>query len=248
MDSLLLLGQDVDRLGEFLLREVAGCWGALSVGSDPASPSLIHKGDKTRPNEDALLIRKEGERWLLAVADGHHGQQTSHSLLRCLYDLPKLPRRLGQLSLALAALEMAPDNGSGSTLLVAVLNELTGDCWGISYGDSSVMTASSQVVTLRNIHNQSYLRGPGALAVDLGQPFEFRLAPGEKLLLFTDGVNECCYRSPERSVGEAHLQRLVNSSTGTESLARGLMEMSLAGVDGNAGGQDNVAIVAWSLE
>ena len=44
---------------------------AISVGADHDSPSLQYKGDLDYRNEDGLLAIEDGDRVLIAVADGH---------------------------------------------------------------------------------------------------------------------------------------------------------------------------------
>ena len=74
--------------------------------------------------------------------------------------------------------------------------------------------------------------------------FAFEAAPGELVLAFTDGINECHYRYPETSVSPQHLQSLLAEiGAEPERYARRLVEMALAGVGGHPGGQDNIALV-----
>ena len=59
-----------------------------------------------------------------------------------------------------------------------------------------------------------------------------------------DGIDQCHYRQPETSVTPRHLRSLL-AETGPEPsrYAQALVELALRGVDGNPGGQDNIALV-----
>lgn len=241
-----MIGRDYPDLGVFSQQCLGRTQGCVSAGKDPASPSFAFKGDKVCPNEDGLVVLREEEVWLMAVADGHLGHQSSHALLDGLAQLPKLPHRLGPLSLLLSAASWIEETGGGTTLLVAVANQRTGEVFGLSFGDSSLVTLGPSGAQVRNSPNQTYLRGGGPIEVETGVAFQFKLAPGELMLLFTDGVNECCYRDPYRSIRLQHLDELYKTyGTDAAQLTTKLMEIALAGVDGNPGGQDNVVVVAF---
>ena len=243
-----MIGRDYPELGSIFLDSLGRAHGCISAGRDPDSPSFAYKGSKESPNEDGLVILKEGDLWFLAVADGHLGHHSSHALLDGLAELPQIPSRLGPLSLALSAGEWVDDTDGGTTLLVACCDQKSGSVFGISFGDSSLVTLGPAGARVRNQLNDTYIRGGGPIEVEAGRPFQFQLAPGELLLLYTDGVNECCYRDPFRSVKLQHLEQLHEKFPGDSAqLTRGLMELALQGVDGNPGGQDNIVIVAWSL-
>jgi hypothetical protein len=70
-----MLGEAEARYGAYGLETLpsgrVAC--ALSVGSDPTSPAMAHKGNPAMPNEDALRAIDAGDRALLAVADAHYG-------------------------------------------------------------------------------------------------------------------------------------------------------------------------------
>ena len=242
-----MIGRDYPDLGVFSLQALDGVQGCISAGSDSNSPSFAYKGDKGLcPNEDGLVILKEGELWLLAVADGHLGHESSHALLDGLSKLSKVPPRLGPLSLALSSGDWIDETAGGSTLLVACCDESTGSVFGLSFGDSSLVTLGANGAQVRNQPNDSYLRGGGPIEVELGLPFQFQLSPGETMLLYTDGVNECCYRDPFRSIKLQHLDQVHEENREDPAgLTQALMKLALDGVDGNPGGQDNIVIVAF---
>lgn len=249
MERLILLGQDVPVLGQIVERSLARVSICLSAGADPESPSFAYKGSKDFPNEDGAVVLKDGPRWLLAVADGHMGHYVSHRLLEALHEsCASVPARLGQLSLWLSSEEWLQDEMGGSTLLVACHDESTGGVFGLSFGDCTLATVGPQGVAVRNKLSDTYVRADGPIPIEMGQAFQFTLAADELLLLFSDGVNECCYRDPHRSVQLRHIEELASGAGGDPSrLARALTELALTGVDGHPGGQDNVAVVAYTL-
>ena len=87
------------------------------------------------------------------------------------------------------------------------------------------------------------IRDQGGLDPELGHGFNFFFEDGELLAAYTDGINECHYRSPATSVGMPHLnQTFAKVGPQPEAFSRELIQLSLTGVDGNPGGQDNIAI------
>ena len=246
MQSLTLIGRDHPELGLVVQQTLGPVQACVSAGNDPDSPSFAYKGDKVCPNEDGLVVLNEGDLWLLAVADGHLGHQSSHALLDGLAGCTGLPNRLGRLSLLLASAEWLEETSGGSTLLVACVDAKSGQVFGLSFGDSSLVVLNSERARVQNELNDIYLRGGSPIEVELGRPFQFQLQPGERLLLYTDGVNECCYRDPYRSIGLKHLQQLHQQYPGeADRFTRALMDLALTGVDGNPGGQDNIVIITY---
>ena len=241
-----MIGRDFPDLSVVSLQQLDKTIGCISAGSDTNSPSFAYKGHKDCPNEDGLVVLKDGDKWLLAVADGHLGHESSHALLDGLAKLAKVPVRLGPLSLALSAGDWLEDTAGGTTLLIACCDNASGSVFGISFGDSSLVTLGPAGARVQNQPNETYLRGGEPISVEHGIPFQFQLSAGELLLLFTDGVNECCYRDPYRSVKLSHLEELyAKYSSDPAKLTEELMHLALKGVDGNPGGQDNVVIVAF---
>ena len=80
-----------------------------------------------------------------------------------------------------------------------------------------------------------------------GGPFHFRADPGELVLAYTDGIDGCHYRSPATSVQAHHIADIAEE-TGYDpfEVVSKVTALALDGVDGNPGGQDNIAIVASS--
>lgn len=250
---LLLLGESEANYGAYRLQTLAGgriaC--TLSVGADPQSPALAHKGDLGIPNEDGLLVIDGGNRVLCAVADAHYGAAASHILLRrldeILPEVPPTPAAL-QRALRMAALP-EPDATleSASTLLVAVLCRDIGAGFGFSYGDSTCLVVAGGPPRRRlNRVNDVYVNPtlPGTLAPQNAAFFDFDLRPDSLLVLFTDGVDRCHYQHAETSLGpEQYAAVFRDVGANPEAYARGLTEWALRGLEGHPGGQDNVAMI-----
>lgn len=248
--STLLLGRDHATWGEFTLVETGGgrSAAALSVGTDPTSPSMSSKGSRMYPNEDALLVVEDGSRTLVAVADAHHGHRASHALLEALSGrTAKVPTTPDELARSLAGLgPLTADPDSGTTLLVAIHDRETASGFGMSFGDSSVVLVDDAGARWINLRRPQYLRAMPELAIDPadGLGFAFRMPPRALLAAFTDGIDECHYRSPETSVGADHLASLfAKTGPAPRRFAAALVELALQGVEGHPGGQDNIALV-----
>jgi hypothetical protein len=252
-DTALELGRDHTRYGRYALGRVSGriLW-AISVGASPDSPSMGAKGDPRYPNEDGLLAVAAGDRVLLAVADAHFGREASHDLLDKLAEkLPPVPARpdeLADLVRGLAHWDSIPDYASETTLLIAVYDRATRDGFGLSFGDSTFAIVGEagvrQAIGPRGASYASPAR-PGSLNPDWADSFAFTGKPGDLLLAYTDGIDECHYGEPETSVTPQIMAELWRE-TGNEPevYVRQLVELALAGVDGHPGGQDNLAVVA----
>ncbi len=250
---ILLLGVDYPTLGEYALAlqadERTAC--ALSVGADAATMARAFKGDAAVPNEDAVLAIDTGERTLLAVADAHYGHAASHVLLQELdargSTLPRNVLELFDLVCAIGGTESDATDVSESTLLVAVLDRGRGVTFGVSFGDSSVVVAGRAPAVPRNVRHPVYVtpRVAESLHPTRGVEFEFAVTPGELVVAFTDGVDECCYRTPEASLQPSDIMAVaVSAKMQPEAFVAGLTELALVGVRGNPGGQDNIAIAA----
>ncbi|MEM7200487.1 MAG: SpoIIE family protein phosphatase [Planctomycetota bacterium] len=254
--ELLLLGAEHAAYGVIARRVQAEARtaGALSVGADRSSPSLVHKGDPTIPNEDAALAIDDGRRTLLAVSDAHFGHQASHVLLtrlaaRC-RTIPENPLQL------LALLQSCGEPGdravtaapSAATLVAAVLDRGTRHVYGASFGDSTLALVSERSGT--HILTQKAPRfvtpdNPTTLEPRVAQEVSVAAQPGDLVVVFTDGVDECHYGRPETSVQPEHLTDLARH-TGLDPAAfvDAVVDLALQGVAGHPGGQDNIAVVA----
>ena len=211
------------------------------------------KGSRMYPNEDSLLLVDQGELVFMAVADAHRGHQSSHALLSALAASgPAIPSSVRELEMCIARLAVPGCNpDTGTTLLAAVHNRRSGEGFGISFGDSSLVRVDADVATFLNLRRAQYLVPGPKIDPGEGLSFRFQARPGALLVAFTDGVDECHYRSPATSIGPRHLGALFDrTGARPRTFAEGLMRMALSGVDGHPGGQDNIALVvsAGTLE
>ncbi|GMU52092.1 MAG: hypothetical protein AMXMBFR33_12380 [Candidatus Xenobia bacterium] len=243
-----MLGRDESRYGEFSLVEpVEGVACALSVGSDPDAPSLAFKGDRAQPNEDGLLVGWEESRILLAVADGHRGQASSHLILARVADWPRVPANRGELALLSTGLTEPPWPGrSGTSLLLAVFDPRSGEGFGLAWGDSSLCLVGPAGARFLTRGNDKFLRGDAPCEPTWGEALSFQVSPDELLLAFTDGVNECHYQSPLTSVGADDLVNALRSGPSPAAVCREVTQSALRGVRGFPGGQDNLALIVAS--
>ena len=246
--SLILLGKDESRYGQYTSKTLQSCHAYLSVGSDRNSPSLGFKGDKSRPNEDGLLVRVEGARFLLALADGHFGNEASHALLERLYwhSFPESPM---ELALALEQIQSPELPARAGTTFLACVVDIEGNRgFGFSTGDSTLGLIEGGVFRSLTEANSKFFYFAKPLAVSEWQSFEFSLLELDALLLYSDGVNECHYRHPETSLQPSQVSALWELfGEQPEQFGAKLMEAALIGLLGQPGGQDNIALIVLPL-
>lgn len=251
LGRLRLLGEDYPEYGAVASTHVGSLAAvAISVGTDLTSPSLQYKGDNGTPNEDALCVIEAGEWAGYAVADAHFGQESSHLLISRLHDIwsrvrPTSAEHLGQMIEFLRTGERARTQ-SESTLLVVCYDRRTRSGFGVSFGDSSFVIASpGRPARMVNSHDDRFVSTVDRSSMLNGSTFRFETEPDDMLLAFTDGVDQCHYRRPETSVQLSHISEIVHGAPGDPlAVVDQLAALALCGVDGNPGGQDNVAIVA----
>lgn len=246
VSRLLLLGQDCVRYGDPYLVNLGTVSASLCVGSDRHSPSLAFKADPDQPNEDGLLVVQEGALTLLAVADAHFGVEASHALLSRMAKWVSIPDSSETLLEALLKMELPlVDSNSATTLSVVVANSESGQGFGWNVGDSSICVIKKDLE--HQVEATSHFLGW------TGEPWQkswfeectFSLESGDLLLLFTDGVNECHYRSPRTSITAGHIETLWHRlGRDPEQFVKYLTTQALDGVMGAPGGQDNIAILA----
>ncbi len=245
--SLCLLGHDHQVYGSVAAHSITErVAAAMSIGADSDSPSLVFKDDPDTLNEDALCVVTDGARTGIAVADAHFGPESSHRLIERLHErwVDGLPASSDELLLLLAAIGEPAMTGSETALLAAVHDGDSGVGFGWSIGDASlVIVGAGHDATPRNPRNHSYVSASGDDAVPIA--FSFKTQPGDMVLAFTDGVDECHYRHPETSLRPHHITEIVQASgNDPRRVVADLTQRALDGVDGHPGGQDNIAIVA----
>ena len=258
-EQALLLGEQHPRFDHFEVVTQAGGRSACTLCAGSAATPCKDLGDS--PNEDALLVIDEGARTLLAVADAHYGPRASHELLERLAlaadPLPTGPLALLELLPGLADVPAGPAQAaedessrdpSETTLLVALLDRADWSGFGVSMGDSTLLVLGlEEPPRTINRKDSAYAQAcsPDSLDPRRARDFSFDMRPGELLLAFTDGVDECHYRSPQTSVQLHHMESLhIRTGGGPAALVRELTRLALAGVGGNPGGQDNIAVIA----
>jgi len=260
IECTLLLGVDYLDFGEYAVADQAdgrsAC--AISVGMDARTRSSAFKGDHEVPNEDAVLVIDEGSRTLLAVADAHYGHEASHVLLERLADIERVPHNVLELVDALrtiASVEKntsheseAPGSPSETTLLVAVVDREAQRCFGVCYGDSTLVVAGDprHPPIPRHSRPQIYVTPEDPVTLHPARAVEFDLAvpQGALVVVFTDGVDECCYRDPARSIQAPDLEAIAREHATALDFVASVTEAALCGVRGNPGGEDNIAVAA----
>lgn len=251
-ETSLLLGRDYPVFGSYELRVQAdqrsAC--AITVGSDPDTPARLTKGDPTVPNEDAVLLIDEGPRTLLAVADSHYGHEASHELLAALSTInpiPTNPLELFEAILATSDLAGFVPPACETTLLAAVVARDDNTGFAVSYGDSTLLIVGSETEPMPlNRLDQNYVTPTAreSLAPSLAHEVHFRAGPGDLVVVFTDGIDHCHRGNPDTSVRAHHHAEIQARTRGAAQYVRELLELAMAGVDGNPGGQDNIAVAA----
>lgn len=245
--SLCLLGRDHQQYGAIDAQRVGDrAAAAISVGADPSSPSMVFKHDPEVANEDALVVAVHGRRTGLAVADAHYGPEASHVLIEALSRAwaDALPATEDELLLEAAQLGSPALTESETALLIAVHDGDTGAGFGLSIGDASlVIVGPDHQASACNPRNHRYVSASGDDALPV--PFRFQTAPGDLVLAFTDGIDECHYRNPDTSIQPHHIDAIVSAASGDPlHVVEQLSQLALDGVDGHPGGQDNIAVVA----
>ena len=252
---VLELGADHQEYGSYSFGSLSEqtVW-AISVGADHDSPSLQYKGDLDYRNEDGLLAIEDGDRVLLAVADGHFGREASHDLLSgvdaAAVRVPRDPCELAAIVIDLAAKEPVEGLQAATSLLVAVCDRADRSGFGLSYGDSTFAVVGSAghrrhgEPTMATFVSPAF---PKSLDPANASSFAFTAEPDDVLLAYTDGIDECHYQHPETSITTAMMADMAREAEGILNYTRQLVELALAGVDGNPGGQDNIAIVAAAV-
>lgn len=244
LSQVLLSGQEHVHLGAVAWEGLDGVHVGLSAGQSPAAEAAAQK---LYANEEAVALLGDGQRVLVALCDGHQGS-AGHVLAREILSRAQgeLPNSLSQLSRLLLEPFAGCEPGSGTTLLLVCIELASGRVFGLSFGDSSALVLTSRGCTVLNRHSDNYLHPHQPTRFELASTFSYLLGPGEGLLLYSDGLNECCYGQPSRSLQLRHLWECFwNADQQAQGWASAVAAQALAGVDGHPGGQDNLSLVAW---
>lgn len=260
--SLALFGEDHSDPSAYAMgavglpstgRPLTSC--SISVGDVSV---LSRKGDTTVPNEDCLYAYDDGRYAVHIIADGHHGFEASHDFVEALagvYDDrgPTLdPTEALELIYKAALVKTGPDSvvpASRSTLLIARLDRREGRLQGVNIGDSALFIGSVETGVQRAIEPNTFYSAPWeSELLDYSSPshsFSIETTSGEWILSCSDGVTECHYGNPETSIHPSDIESIMIRACGSpDAFVESLASLSLMGVRGNPGGQDNVAIIA----
>ncbi len=201
-------------------------------------------------NEDAALVLEDCRHTVLCVADAHFGRASSEEIIGALADalipVPQNPSELDDVLRELAGRPAEKRHVSETTLVICVYDRMFKQAFGVSFGDSSLVRVDGDgVAHLMNEKTTGFvsLVTPGSLHPDNAQCFAFSPRPGDLLIAYTDGIDECCYRDPDRSISLSLLAETIRATGGEPAeIAEALTLLALAGVAGQPGGQDNLAL------
>ncbi len=246
--SHLLLGRDHETYGAHHVLPVSATTAcAISAGGDEAFAEELAK---THVNEDAVLVVETERHTLLCVADAHFGREASEHVLvalrAALTTIPENAQQLAAIFDELARTRWKVKYSSETTLAICIYDRLFRQAFGLSFGDSTVTRVTAGRPAARaNERTNAFvsLARPRSVRPRGARHFAFSPGPDELIVVFTDGVDECCYREPERGVSPVHLgHALTPVLDDPRAAADTLTRLALAGVDGHPGGQDNIAV------
>jgi hypothetical protein len=246
----LLLGRDHEEYGAFNLVSISANTAAtISPGSDV--DYLRASKAKYDVNEDAALVFEDARHTVMCVADAHYGRNASDALISTLADalspVPQNPAELDNVLRDLAEARTKDRYASETTLLVCIHDRLFRQTFGVSFGDSSLVHIDADGnATLVSEKTPTFVSptDPQSLRPSRAKHFALSPKPGDLLIAYTDGIDECCYRDPDRSITLDILGQTVTScDADVQAIARAITELALAGVGDQPGGQDNLALV-----
>ena len=239
----MLLGKEHPTYDKIDSTSLYGSFAAITVGSDPASPSIKYKGED--PNEDALVLYDDARYCVQAVADAHFGLASSHSLITFLYEalLSSIPKTQEELAQLYEKFIFKEATHSETTLLIAIWDRKEKQGFGVSVGDSTLLLVHEDGIEQCNPKNRRYI-DPQKPFFKPEEFFYFSFPNNALLLAFTDGVDECNYRNPEKSINHEDFHKLFKQYGGyPKEYGSALITLALKGVRGHKGGQDNIALI-----
>lgn len=236
--QLLMLGSDHLELGAVAARVLPPSVGAaISAGRFPKPVPPVD------PNEDAVLAAVAGGRALLAVADGHHGFDAAAAAVEALagaagsllapeeHAAAAVREALRVATVAAREAGALSPSGSETALTVAVTAPGGGAVGTI--GDTAAVHLGGR--RPRVVSRPTPFSGhPRAL--DRARVADVRLAPGDRLLLASDGLYDFLGRGWERRLAD-----LAVAHEAPGELAEAAVRLALA-----AGASDNVAVALWA--
>lgn len=247
--SVTLLGSSFLQPGKIELFSVgdrSAC--AISVGAEAA---IARKQKDAAPNEDALYLDDDGNCAVHLVADGHWGVESSESLVKSLGELfdkegpgAEAYQLYGMMAQSWRKAE--PLGKSRTTFILTSLNRERRTLRGFSIGDSACFLVRSDASVSRIDNASRHYCAPWdyySLGVPSTSHYETEVAPGDVLICCTDGVTECNYGKPERSVLPVDVAELAGRHKGdARAIAEALGLLALTGVRNEPGGEDNFSI------
>ena len=247
--SITLLGSSFLQPGKIELKsigEASAC--AMSVGSEAA---IRRKKKGAAPNEDALYLADDGTDAVHLVADGHYGVEASESLVQslgALFDEDGPSAEAYQLygMMAQSWRKREPLGKSRSTFILTSLHRARKTLRGFSIGDSACFLVRPGESVDRLDRPSRHYTAPWdyySLGVPSTSHFEADVTKGDVLISCTDGVTECYYGNPERSIQPVDVAEVVGRHlTDPRAIAEALGLLAMTGVRNEPGGEDNFAI------
>lgn len=224
---------------DIVLREVNPSWAlAMSKGYD----SPVTKDD---PNEDAAGVVAGGLGVVAIVADGHFGrlsaELTVNHLLNMALQEPPPRAKASEVwdwleeHLHTANRRVLAHDGRSATALVAGVLQGRAFRW-VSLGDCRLYHVTATGQTILNPLNGIYLGDHLEIVLNVG---EAAMAPGDRIVLASDGLPECRYG--KRTLTPAQVGRGVRDRSVSDA-AKALVQLAL-----DHGGEDNIAVVVGEV-
>ena len=251
LGRILLLGKNFGNYGAVDSTLVgAEAAAAISVGADTNSPSKRFKDDIEVDNEDAMCLIVAPDWVGMAVADAHYGPESSHMLIERLHQIwskirPSNPTHMAEMVEFLSQGDPARTE-SETTLLLVAYDRRSRHGFGLNFGDSTfAITGPDRPHRRINPQDHRFVAANQRGSLRHGTEFSFTASPGDLLMIYTDGINECHYRNPQTSLQEHHIDEVARHSDFEPlRVVNTVANMALAGVDGYPGGQDNIVLGA----